>query len=421
MKQRHESILRTIRSLKGNERACLYTEPMWGIPYGLFAPFVSVYMAGLGLSPVLIGVITTLLLVSQVIWSLLSGVLTDKFGRRLTTLIFDFIAWVIPAFLWMIAQDYRYFIVAALFNGACKVTEGSWMLLLMEDSEESKLIRIFSIIQISAHISGFFAPIAYYFVQRYDMVPTVRWLYGFFFASMVVKVVLVYVLSRETSVGLRRMEESRGKRIFHRLWDSRHVLFTMMKSRRIVLTIAFVACFTGLRGISDLYWPLLVTGKLGIASENLSIFSTIKTLLMLCSYMFLVPRLNLKRFRSPVRLGLALFIAQALCMLFMPRGVFTLVLFTVLIEGAALSLLIPFSGGLQMVNIDREERARMLGFFYAISILFTSPLSTVAGLLAGINPSLPFVLILCLAVAALLITRTLWKMEQAEEQALVSE
>ena len=421
MKQRHESILHTIRTLKGNERACLYTEPMWGIPYGLFAPFVSVYMAGLGLSPVLIGVITTILLVSQVIWSPLSGVLTDKFGRRLTTLVFDFIAWVIPAFLWMIAQDYRYFIIAALFNGACKVTEGSWTLLLLEDSEESKLIRIFSIIQISAHISGFFAPFAYYFVQRYDMVPTVRWLYGFFFASMVVKVVLVYALSRETSVGLRRMEESRGKRIFHRLWDSRRVLYTMMKSRRIMLTIAFVACFTGLRGISDLYWPLLVTGKLGIASENLSIFSTIKTLLMLCSYMFLVPRLNLKRFRSPVRLGLALFMAQALCMLFMPRGVFTLVLFTVLIEGAALSLLIPFSSGLQMINIDREERARMLGFFYAISILFTSPLSTVAGLLAGINPSLPFVLILCLAVAALLITRTLWKMEQAEEQALVSE
>ena len=56
----------------------------------------------------------------------------------------------------------------------------------------------------------------------------------------------------------------------------------MLKSRRILLTIAFIACFTGLRGICDMFWPLLVTGKLGIAAENLSIFSTIKTLLMLC-------------------------------------------------------------------------------------------------------------------------------------------
>ena len=414
MEKPHESILRTIVTLKGNERACLYTEPLWGIPYGLFIPFVSVYMAGIGLTPVMIGVIATLAMVSQVIWALLGGVLIDKFGRRLTTLVFDTIAWIIPSFLWMIAQDYRYFIVAALFNGACRVTESSWTLLLIEDTPESKLIRLFSIIQIMAHIAGFFAPIAYFFVQRYALIPTVRWLYGFFFVCMLIKVVLVYVMSRETSVGLRRIEESRGKSVLHRLWDSRNVLLTMLKSRRIMLTIAFIACFAGLRAISDTFWPLLVTSKLGIAAENLSIFSTIKTLLMLCSYIFLAPRLNLKRFKNPVALGLALFMAQAVSMLLMPKGMFGLVLATVLMEGAALSLLIPFSGGLQMVNIDREERARMLAFLYAISMLFTSPLSTIAGLLADIDAALPFTLIFCLAIIAFFLARTLWKLDQAE-------
>ena len=414
MREAQPSILHTIRTLKGNERACLWTEPLWGIPFNLFVPFVSVYMAGIGLSPVMIGVIATLAMVSQVAWSLLSGVLTDKFGRRLTTLVFDFIAWCIPAFLWMIAQDARYFIVAALFNGACRVTESAWTLLLIEDTQESKLIRIFSIIQIAAHIAGFFAPIAYFFVQRYEVVPTVRFLYGFFLVSMLIKVVLVYAISKETSVGLRRMEESRGKSVLHRLWDSRRVLFTMLKSRRIMLTIAFIACFSGLRSVNDMFWPLLVTSKLGIAAENLSIFSTIKTLLMLGSYVFLVPRLNLKRFKNPVGLGLVLFMAQAVSMLLMPGGMFGLVLATVLMEGAALSLLIPFTGGLQMVNMDREERARMLGFFYAISTLLTSPLSTVAGLLAGIDPALPFAMIFVLAAAALLFSRSLWKMDQAE-------
>ena len=251
-------------------------------------------------------------------------------------------------------------------------------------------------------------------MQRYALVPTVRWLYGFFFACMLVKVVLVYILSSETSVGLRRMEESRGKSIFHRLWDSRNVLFTMLKSRRIMLTVGFIACFSGLRSLSDTFWPLLVTGKLGIAAENLSIFSTIKTLLMLCSYIFIAPRLNLKRFKNPVGLGLILFMAQAVSMLLMPKGVFGLVLATVLMEGAALSLLIPFTGVLQMVNIDREERARMLAFLFAISMLFTSPLSTVAGLLAELNAALPFVLIFCLAVIAFFLVRTLWKLDQAE-------
>jgi len=101
-------------------------------------------------------------------------------------------------------------------------------------------------------------------------------------------------------------------------------------------------------------------------------------------------------------------------MLLMPPGAFAFVLVTVLMEGAALSLLIPFSSGLQMVNVDKEERARMLGFFYAFCMLFTSPMTTIAGVLADIDASLPFVLIFCLAAAALLITRKLWNMDQRE-------
>jgi hypothetical protein len=135
---------------------------------------------------------------------------------------------------------------------------------------------------------------------------------------------------------------------------------------------------------------------------------------MLFSYIFLAPRLNLKKFKNPVGLGLVLFMAQAVSMLLMPKGVFGLVLATVLMEGAALSLLIPFSGGLQMVNIDREERARMLAFLYAISMLFTSPLSTIAGLLADIDAALPFAMIFGLAVLAFFLVRTLWKLDQAE-------
>ena len=51
--------------LKGNERACLWTEPLWGIPYNLYVPFVSVYMAALGMTPVQIGAMSTIFFISQ--------------------------------------------------------------------------------------------------------------------------------------------------------------------------------------------------------------------------------------------------------------------------------------------------------------------------------------------------------------------
>ena len=43
------SLILTLRSLRGNVRGAVLTEPMWAIPYNLYAPFVSVYMLALGL------------------------------------------------------------------------------------------------------------------------------------------------------------------------------------------------------------------------------------------------------------------------------------------------------------------------------------------------------------------------------------
>ena len=50
---RHPLIV-TLRSLHGNVRGIVFTEPLWGIPYNLFAPFVSVYMVALGLTVFLV-------------------------------------------------------------------------------------------------------------------------------------------------------------------------------------------------------------------------------------------------------------------------------------------------------------------------------------------------------------------------------
>ena len=110
--RKHNGLVQTMLEITGNQRACLWTEPLWGIPYNLYVPFVSVYMAALGVSPMQIGLINTLFLISQLVWALLSGVLTDKLGRRLTTFLFDLVCWSVPTLLWMLAQDVRWFAVA---------------------------------------------------------------------------------------------------------------------------------------------------------------------------------------------------------------------------------------------------------------------------------------------------------------------
>ena len=407
---KRNGLFATMAQMTGNQRACLYTEPLWGIPNTLYAPYVSVYMAALGLSPIMIGVVSTVLLASQMVWALFSGVLTDKFGRRLTTLIFDVLCWSVPALLWMLARDYRWFLAAALFNGAWRVTETSWGLLLIEDAPQDQLVHLYTIMHVAGLLAGFVAPLAYSFVQHDGVVPTMRVLYAIALVMMTAKFVILYFATKETSVGLRRMAETRHVGLVTRLWDSRRVLGRMLHSPRTMWTVGLIACLNGFRGVNDTFWPLLITEKLGIATENLSLFSAARTLLLLVCYFVIVPRLDLRRFRNPMLLGFGHFVLQEVLMLLMPVGAYGLVFVSIALEAVALSLLVPLGTSVQMVNIDREERARMLGFFYAMCMLITSPLGTIAGAAAELNRAYPFILNLVLTIAAGLITLRLWRL-----------
>lgn len=380
--------------LKGNERACLWTEPLWGIPYNLYVPFVSVYMAALGMTPVQIGAMSTIFFISQMFWALLSGVLTDKLGRRRCTVIFDLLSWSVPTFLWMLAQDYRWFVAAALFNGMWRVTENSWDLLLMEDSEPSRLVRLYAVSHVAGLLAGFVAPLAYLLVRAFGLVPTMRAIYGFTFVLMTTKFIVLYFLSHETKVGERRMRECANVPLLTHLLDSRHVLRAMLQNRAVMLTVGMVASYAAIKNVLETFWPLLLTDRLGIAPENLSIFSTVKSLLMLVCYFTIVPRVSVRRFRLPLFAGVGILAASQLCVLLMPAGAYWMVVLSVLLEALALSTLNPLTTSIQMLTIDPEERARMLGLFYAMMLLVTAPFGLIAGVLSELNRALPLVLTL---------------------------
>ena len=388
----------------GNELPCMLTEPLWGIPYNLYVPFASMYMVLLGVGPVQIGITQTVFLLSQVVFAILSGVLTDKLGRRWCTVIFDCVSWSIPALLWACAQSFVWFLVAAVFNGAWRVTENSWYLLFIEDSAEDRLVRLYSVTHIAGLIAGFISPLAFGFVQRYGVVPTMRVLYGITFVMMTAKFLILHIYSRETKIGLRRMQECKGVSILHQLWDSRHVFVEMLRNRRILLAMGLIACYMTMRNTLDTFWPLLITERLQIAEENLSIFATIKSLIMLASYFIIVPHVNEIKFKHPMLLALGLLIAQHGITLLLPPGAFWLVAVGAVMEAVALSILSPLTTTLQTMAIPPEERARMQGFFFTICLFVTSPFGMIAGMLSDLNRALPMVLSLLLLGGCILFT-----------------
>ncbi len=55
---RRNALLDVLFSLKGNPRACIWVEPLWGIPYNLYLPYVTLFMTAIGLSYAEIGYVT---------------------------------------------------------------------------------------------------------------------------------------------------------------------------------------------------------------------------------------------------------------------------------------------------------------------------------------------------------------------------
>ena len=69
---KNHSLFATLRSLRGNPRGCVYFEPLWGIPFNLYAPYVSIYMIALGMSEKQIGLIVSISWVFQIFLALIS-------------------------------------------------------------------------------------------------------------------------------------------------------------------------------------------------------------------------------------------------------------------------------------------------------------------------------------------------------------
>ncbi len=84
-------LLEMLSRNKGNPRTLVFIEPLWGIPYNLIAPFATLYMYTQGITDVQIGLILSHFNVcSGVFLSFFGGILTDKLGRKFTTMIGGF-------------------------------------------------------------------------------------------------------------------------------------------------------------------------------------------------------------------------------------------------------------------------------------------------------------------------------------------
>lgn len=385
-------LITTLKNLRGNARGVVYTEALWGIPYNLYAPYVSIYMLAIGLNDVQVGLITSIGMAFQIVSTLLSGAITDKLGRKRTTLIFDTISWSIPCLIWAIAQDFNYFLLAAIVNSIWRVTANSWQCLLVEDTDPKILLDVYSWIYIAGLVAAFFSPITGVLIGQFSLVPTLRGLYLLSFLMMTTKFIVMNGMVSETRRGQVRMHETRGQPLITVVRESPAVLKRILHTPATLVTAALMLLLNICWLVKGTFWSILVTEKLGIPPEYLVIFTFARSIIMLLFFFFVMPRLGDMDVRKPLLIGLVGLVVSQVILINVPSGGYLPLMVATVLEAACTPLATALLDKLTVITVDATERARIMAILSVAMLIFTSPFGWIAGQLSEMNRSLPFVL-----------------------------
>ncbi len=409
-------LFHTLKNLRGNVRACVYTEPLWGIPFNLYSPYTSIYMLALGLTDVQIGLLTSIGLVLQVFWTAMSGPITDKLGRKRTTLIFDIISWSIPCLIWAVAQNFTYFLAAAFINAVWRVTANSWQCLLVEDTDPKLLVDVFSWVYIAGLLAAFVSPLTGVLIARFSLVPTIRGLYLLSLVLMTAKFVTLNAFATETKMGQARMAGTRGKPLLDGVRGYPAVFKQVLRTPATLLMLGLMVVLGISRMVSSTFWSIMVTEKLQIPAEHLAIFPFAKSTVMLLFFFLVMPRLRHSATYKPMIVGFLGLVLSNVILISVPARSYVWLVIATVLEACSVPLASTLLDTLIVVNVNAEERARIMAILYMLVILATSPFGWIAGQMSGINRSLPFVLNIGLFAVGVVLTFLTGRWTRNEEK-----
>lgn len=383
-------LIDSIIHVRGNPRAAMYTEPMWAIPFNLYAPFASVYMLALGVSERSIGLLATIGLALQIVTSILSGPITDKLGRKRATFIFDTISWSIPTILWAVAQSEVWFYLAAIVNSLMKITVTSWTCLFIEDAERGKVVHFWTWVHIAGILAGFVTPLAGLLIERFELIPMMRLFYGFAFVSMTAKFIILNRVATETRQGEVRLAETATTPMARLVGESVRDVPSLLKTRGTVLVIVIMAVHAIYATIRNAFFSVLLSEGLQLTAAEIGIFPALRSAVILLLFFIVIPKLHQEQHVRYLVVGLLLTVVSLVLLVIAPVRGIAMVALSTLVEAFGAALLAPYIEGFVTATVDAYHRARILAVANTVVLAVASPFGWIAGVLSERGKALPF-------------------------------
>jgi MFS family permease len=397
---------RAFQSIKGNARACVLVEPLWGIPYNLFVAYASVYMLNLGCTQTQVGVVISVKMASMMFFSLIGGYITDRLGRRRTTIIFDLIGWSIPTLIWGFARGFPYFLAGAVINSAYRVVYTSWTCLLVEDSKPEGRVHIYTWVHVAGILSGFFSPLAGIFVRRFGIVPAVRGLYFTAFVSMTVMFLVRNHFTHEPAIGLLKQEETRSISFRAYLRDYRRIVSHLTKNPAILIIFLILALNTIQITLRQTFFAILLTQRLGFPDASIALFPAVQSIVMLGVFLFVMPRIGRYDFKISLSGALLLSTVGVILLIVSPQKSYPTVIAAAVLTAAGTAVVSPMIEAMLANMIPDKDRAVVTSLLHVLLFALSTPFGYIGGYLSSIDERWPFALIgfaLVLSILLLLI------------------
>lgn len=417
---RQHPLMDLLFTMKGNPRTCVFIEPLWGIPNSLIAPFTAVYMRALGVSDVQIGFALSAAMLAQVFCAFFGGIISDKLGRKTTTILGDIIGWVIPCAIWAGAQNYWFFLVAMILNSFEQVNQTGWVCLLVEDAPQKDILNMWNWVTIAGLLAVFFSPLSGALIQRSSLVPVMRVLYAGWAVAMAVKCWITARWTTETAQGKVRRKETKNVSVGRMVAEYWKLIPAIVKNSGTMRSLIIMVVVNITSMISGTFYSLYVTGTLGIPESYLAYFPILRAMIMLLFFFGIQHRLERYKLKVPMCAGLVLYMLGQLVVIVSPKGtVLPLILYT-LLEAVAFGLVYPRKELMVATFVDKQERARIVALLTALMIAITSPFGGMAGMMSKVDGRLPFMLSIGLFLVAFIVIITM-KQNPGGEQPLETE